>query len=110
MERKYLNLIFTKHAITRLYNRGITQAKAYETFSNPDGQLPGKIAGSVKFYKNYGKQRIEVIAKKNDKGEWVVFSCWAKFKEKTPYQYQEPLLQKVIGGLVRKIFSGKQNY
>ncbi len=111
MERKYLNLIFTNHAINRLYNRGITQAKAYETFSNPDGQLPGKIAGSIKFYKNYGKQRIEVVAKKNEKGEWVVFSCWSKFKEKTPYlknklayQYQEPLLQKIIGRLVKKIF------
>ena len=104
MERKYLNLIFTNHAINRLYNRGISQEKAYETFKNPDGQLPGKIPGSVKFYKSYGEQRIEIVAKKNEQGEWVVFSCWSKFKEKTPYRHQEPLLQKLIGGLVRKIF------
>lgn len=111
MENRYLNLIFTNHAINRLYNRGISQEKAYETFAHPDGQLPGKIPGSVKFYKNYGpptgeagEQRIEVVAKKNEKGEWVVFSCWSKFKERTSYRYQEPLLQKLIGKLVKKIF------
>ena len=99
-----MGLIFTKHAINRLYNRGISQGKAFETFTHPDGQLPGKIPGSVKFFKKYGQQRIEVVAKKNEKGEWVVFSCWSKFKEKMPYRYQEPLLQKLIGKLVKKIF------
>jgi hypothetical protein len=111
MKRKYLDLVFTNHAINRLYNRGITQEKAYETFKNPNGQLAGKIPGSTKFYKNYGKQRVEVIVKKNEKGEWIVLSCWSKFKEKAPYlknkfayQKKEPLLQKLIGTLVRKIF------
>ena len=99
-----MSLIFTNHAINRLYNRGVSQEKAYETFAHPDGQLPGKIPGSVKFCKNYGEQRIEIVAKKNEKGEWVIFSCWAKLKEKIPYRYQEPLLQKLIGNLVRKIF------
>ena len=54
MERKYLNLIFTNHAINRLYNRGISQEKAYETFKNPDGQLPGKIPGSGKIARGGG--------------------------------------------------------
>jgi len=108
-----MGLIFTNHAINRLYNRGISQERAYGVFSCPDGKITGKIPGSVKFYKNFGEQRIEVVAKKNDKGEWVVFSCWSKFKEKAPYlknklayQSKEPLLQKLIGGLVRKIFKG----
>jgi len=104
MKPNYLGLIFTNHAINRLYNRGVSQEKAYEVFAHPDGQIEGKIPGSVKFYKNYGKQSIEVVGKKNDKGEWVIFSCWSKFKERTPYRYQEPLLQKLIGILVRKIF------
>ena len=102
MERKYLNLIFTNHAITRLYSRGISQEKAYETFEDPDGQLPGKIPGSVKFYKSYGEQRIEVIAKKNEQGEWIILSCWSKFKEKSVYK--EIFLEKIIKKLVEKIF------
>ena len=104
MKTNYLGLIFTNHAINRLYNRGISQERAYEVFSCPDGKMTGKIPGSVKFYKNFGEQRIEVVAKKNEKGEWVVFSCWSKFKEKQVYKYPEPLLQKIIGVLVRKIF------
>jgi heme-degrading monooxygenase HmoA len=104
MQNKYLNLIFTNHAISRLYNRGITQEKAYEVFAHPDGQLEGKIPGSVKFYKSYGQQRIELIAKKNDKDEWVVLSSWARLKEKSSFRYQEPFLERIIGKLVRKIF------
>ena len=104
MEKRYLNLIFTNHAINRLYNRGISQEKAYEVFTHPDGQQPGKIPGSVNFYKSYGPQRIELIAKKNDKNEWVVLSSWAKLKEKTPHRHQEPFLERIIGSLVRKIF------
>lgn len=99
-----MNLIFTNHAINRLYNRGISQEKAYDVFANPDGQLAGKIPGSVKFYKGYGEQRIEVVAKKNDKNEWVVLSCWAKDKNRKSYQCKEPFLQKIIGKLVKKIF------
>lgn len=99
-----MNLIFTNHAITRLYNRGISQEKAYDVFANPDGQLPGKIPGSVKFYKGYNEQRIEVVAKKNDKNQWVVLSCWTRDKNRKLHRYQEPLLQKLIGKLVKKIF------
>jgi hypothetical protein len=99
-----MGLIFTNHAINRLHNRGISQEKAYETFAHPDGQLNGKIPGSVKFYKKYDEQRIEIVAKKNDKNEWVILSCWSKLKEKTPFHYQEPLLQKIISNLIRRIF------
>lgn len=104
MQNKYLNLIFTNHAITRLYNRGISQEKAYEVFTHPDGQIPGKTPGSVKFYKSYGPQRIELIAKKNNKNEWIVLSSWVKIKEKSFYRHQEPFLERIIGSLIRKIF------
>lgn len=104
MKTNYLGLIFTNHAISRLYNRGISQEKAYEVFAHPDGQIEGKIPGSVKFYKSYGEQKIELIAKKNDKNEWVVLSSWARLKENGPYRYQKPFLERIIGKLVRKIF------
>lgn len=104
MQTKYLNLIFTNHAISRLYNRGISQEKAYEVFAHPDGQVPGKTPGSVKFYKSYGPQRIELIAKKNDKNGWIVLSSWVRLKEKSSSRRQEPFLERIIGNLVRKIF------
>jgi len=82
MKRKYLDLVFTNHAISRLYNRGITQEKAYETFKNPNGQLAGKIPGSTKFYKNYGKQRVEVIVKKMKKVNGSFFLAGQNSKKK----------------------------
>jgi len=105
MKRLYMNIIFTNHAINRLYNRGITQSDAWYTFQHPDGSAPGKIPGSKKFYKNYGKQRIEVVAKQNEKGEWVILSCWSKLigDGKPMFSRQEPLLARVIKKGLNKI-------
>jgi hypothetical protein len=98
MKTRYLNAIFTNHAINRLYNRGITQSDVWYTFQHPDGSLPGKTPGSKKFYKNYGAQRIEVVAKQNEKGEWVILSCWSKLigNGKSLFPQQKPLLARVI--------------
>lgn len=74
-----MGTIFTDHAIQRLYERGIAQSDAWYTLRHPDKQLRGSTPGSYKFYKDYGKQRIEVVAKQNEKGEWVILSCWSKF-------------------------------
>lgn len=74
-----MGAIFTDHAIQRLYERGITQSDAWYTFRHPDKQLRGSSPGSYKFYKDYRKQQIEVVAKQNEKGEWVILSCWSKF-------------------------------
>lgn len=103
-----MNIIFTKHAISRLHNRGITQSDAWYTFQHPDGSLPGKTPGSKKFYKNYGSQRIEVVAKQNKKGEWIILSCWAKqqgnnqpiVKKESP----RPVLERIITFLPRQIW------
>jgi hypothetical protein len=78
MQTYFMGVIFTDHAIKRLYERGITQSDAWYTFRHPDKQLRGTTSGSYKYYKDYGKQRIEVVVKQNEKGEWVVLSCWSK--------------------------------
>lgn len=78
MKTYYGGAIFTNHAIQRLYERGIAQSDAWYTFQHPDGQLPGTSPGSIKYYKDYGGQRIEVIAKQNEKREWIILSCWSK--------------------------------
>ena len=105
MKTRYLNTIFTNHAINRLYNRGITQSDAWYTFQHPDGSLPGKIPGSSKFYKDYGQQRIEIIAKKNEKGEWVILSCWSRLvgNGRSLFSQEEPLLARIIKKGLEKI-------
>lgn len=78
MQTYYDNAIFTNHAIQRLQERGITQSDAWYAFQHPDGQVRGNTIGSTKFFKNYGNQRIEVVAKLNEKKEWVILSCWSR--------------------------------
>lgn len=78
MKTYYGGAIFTNHAIERLYERRITQSDAWYAFQHPDGQLPGNTPDSIKYYKDYGAQRIEVVAKLNEKREWIILSCWSK--------------------------------
>lgn len=110
MKTYFMGVVFTNHAINRLYNRGITQSDAWYTLKHPDSYLPGKTAGSRKFYKDYGKQRIEVIAKQNEKGEWVVLSCWSKYKGtgKPIFPRKESLLESLIGKALDKLSASIQ--
>jgi hypothetical protein len=78
MNHRYGGVIWTNHAIKRLYDRRINQSDAWYSFQHPDGQLKGKVPGSIRYYKDYGLQRIEVIATQNEKKEWVILSCWSK--------------------------------
>lgn len=105
MKTHYMGAIFTKHAINRLYNRGISQSDAWYTFQHPDGSLPGRAPGSKKFYKDYGKQRIEVVAKQNKQGEWVILSCWSKYKGdgKPIFARKEAFLERIIKKLLGKV-------
>lgn len=78
MKQEFMGVIFTNHAIQRLYERGITQSDAWYTYKHSDRQFKGKTSGSWKFSKSYGPQTIEVIAKQNEQKQWVILSCWSK--------------------------------
>ena len=78
MNSQYGGVIWTNHAIKRLYEHRLTQSDVWYSFQHPDGQLKGKVPGSKRYYKDYGHQRIEVIATQNEKKEWVILSCWSK--------------------------------
>ena len=78
MKNEFMGVIFTNHAINRLYNRNIDQYDAWYTLKNPEGIVDGTTLGSKKFYRHFGEQKIEVIAKKNEHDEWVILSCWAR--------------------------------
>jgi len=108
METYFQNLIFTNHAIKRLYDRGIAQSDAWYTFKHADGVLPGKSPGAKKFYKTYGKQKIEVVAKKNEKGQWVILSCWSKYVGDGKPMFKKPsFLEKLIHKFLNRIFERK---
>lgn len=110
MQNQFKGTIFTNHALERLSQRQITQSDAWYTLRRPDKSLKGKSPGSWKFYKDYGSQRIEVIAKKNEKGIWVVLSCWSKqmgnnqpiFSHKEKF-HKGNLLERIIDKGLKKL-------
>jgi len=97
--RNYKGIIFTNHALARLKERGISQGDAWATFRNPDQSRRGSDPGSWVYYKTYGNTKIEVVARKNEQGEWIVLSVWSKevFGEKTRSQnWLAKLLGKIF--------------
>lgn len=67
MDRNYGGVIWTNHALDRLKRRGIKQGDAWATFNRPDQSRYASTKNAWIYYKTYGYERIEVVAKQNDK-------------------------------------------
>lgn len=78
MDNHYGGVIWTNHAIERLKERGIKQGDAWATWRNPQQSRHGTVPGSWVYYRNYGTDQIEVVSKKNEKGEWLILSVWSR--------------------------------
>jgi len=76
MDDHYGGIIWTKHALQRLHERGIKQGDAWATWRNPQSSKKGN-SGSFVYHRTYGSVRIEVVAKQNEKGEWLILSVWS---------------------------------
>lgn len=78
MDRNFGGVIWTNHALTRLKERGIKQGDAWATFNRPEQSRHGAAQGGWVYYRTYGNERIEVVAKKNERGEWIILSVWSR--------------------------------
>ena len=101
MDPRFGGVIWTNHAIRRMKERGISQSDAWSTWSRPDQSRYATIKGAWIYYKTYGDQKIEVVAKKNEKGEWLILSVWSR----STYGKQEKV-EPFWKFLLRKIFKG----
>jgi len=77
MDRNFGGIIWTNHSLDRMRERGIKQGDAWATWRNPQESRKGS-TGNWVYYKTYGNERIEVVAKKNEKGEWLILSVWSR--------------------------------
>lgn len=80
MDNHYGGVIWTNHALERLRQRGIKQGDAWATWNRPEQSYKANLHGSGdawRYYRTWGDQKIEVIAKKNEKREWVIISVWS---------------------------------
>jgi len=78
MDNHYGGVIWTNHALDRLRERGIKQGDAWATWRNPQESRKGSAPGSWIYYRTYGDIKIEVVAKKNEKREWLILSVWSR--------------------------------
>jgi hypothetical protein len=78
MQKNYRGLIWTNHALSRMRERGIKQGDAWATWKRPDNSRYAKNRGAWVYHKTYGDNKVEVVAKQNEKKEWVVLSVWSK--------------------------------
>ncbi len=99
MNRNFGGIIWTNHALQKLHERGIKQGDAWATWRNPEQSRKARIPGAWVYYKIYGNQKIEVVAKKNEKGEWIVLSVWNR-----PVYGREKKAEPFIKFLIKKIF------
>lgn len=75
--RQYFGgVIWTNHALKRLDQRGLTQKMAYEAFQFPQSSVPGREIGTIEYRRRWGNSLVSVIAKQNEKKEWLILSLW----------------------------------
>lgn len=75
-KRAYGGAIWTNHALERLGQRGLTQELAWKAFRYPENSKRGKQKDSWEYRKKFGNSTVTVIAKQNEKYEWIILSCW----------------------------------
>ncbi len=103
MKIDYGGVIWTKHALARLAARRIAQGDAWVAFTRADQSRYAATKGAWIYYKTMKGSRIEVVAKKNSKGQWLILSVWAK-----PVPRQDRSFKKSnwFLRLLRQIFFG----
>ena len=79
MQRDFGGVIWTNHAIERMKDRKIKQGDAWSTWKRPDVSEYNKVKGVWVYKRTYPGEKIEVVAKKNEKGEWIILSVWNKY-------------------------------
>lgn len=68
-------IIWTNHAKKRINDRKISQNQITETINTPDSKLNNP-DGSTELIREYGKQKVHVVIKENEKKELIILSCW----------------------------------
>lgn len=99
MDNHFGGVIWTNHALERLRQRGIKQGDAWATWRNPQESRKGTISGSWVYHRNYGGTQIEVVAKQNERKEWIILSVWSS---RVFENSKKP--ESILNLLLRKLF------
>ena len=98
MDKNFGGVIWTNHALNMLAQRGISQSDAWAVWRRPDQSRKGREKGSWIYFRTFGNQKIELVAKKNEKGEWIIISVWSK------KVYGQPKKDSILLSIIKKFF------
>lgn len=66
----------------RMRERGIKQGDAWATWNRPEQSKKGTAPGTWVYYRTYGSERIEIVAKQNEKKQWIILSVWSRRRDR----------------------------
>ena len=72
----YGGVIWTNHALRRMKERGLGQDMALSAFHHPDIEEKGNDADSFRYKKKFEDKEVTIVAKKNERNEWLILSAW----------------------------------
>ena len=78
MDTRFKGVIWTNHALDRMRKRGIKQGDAWAAWRRPDQSRYTASKSTWVYYKTYGDTKIEVVAKQNERKEWIILSVWSR--------------------------------
>jgi len=108
MDKNLGGVIWTNHALARLRERRIKQGDAWATFRRPDKSRYAAAKGAWVYYKTYGNQKIEVVAKQNERKKWIILSVWSHSVYGSPKKKLEPLGKLIFRRILGKRKTTKQ--
>ncbi len=77
MDNKYGGVIWTNHALERLKQRNVQQGDAWATWNRPDRSKYDPSKGVWVYNRVWGDVSMEVVAKQNERKEWLILSVWS---------------------------------
>ena len=70
-----MNIVFSKHSLLKLGQRGISREKVMDTLERPDYILPS-YSDRMKAYKKFGKLYLKVVFKREEGDIFVITQYW----------------------------------
>lgn len=108
------NVIFTKHALSRLSERSLTKDQIVEVINSPQLTKPIAQTQTTKFIKTINDRRIHVVASLSSEKKWLVISVWVRGEEDKlpivwqlltlPFRLFWKLIQFVFAQILPKVF------
>jgi hypothetical protein len=101
-DRNFGGVVWTNHALERLTQRGIKQGDAWATFQRPEQSRYAATKGAWVYYRTYGSEKIEVVARQNERKQWIILTVWSRPVYETHHKHKSEggmfsFIRKILG-------------